>query len=280
MGTEASTFLQPQSEEENPQNIVAFNPGTFSGPSNAITTNVPLVVHSNSDTEGLQNGSIPHADGYKWRKYGQKTVKGTNYPRNYYKCTFPECGVKKYVERCEETGIERISYKGGAHSHDASKVTLLNAADQESFKKSVLSETLLETAKTNYEEKIPQTKNSSQTLELSESGSHTQSIDLPSTSPKLVVETTSEVDTLDDGYSWRKYGQKLVKGAKHPRSYYKCTVEDCTVKKQVERRGNSIINTYEGIHNHLATALDSLSSKKKRKLNRTLTSEKLNISCY
>jgi hypothetical protein len=85
-----------------------------------------------------------------------------------------------------------------------------------------------------------------------------ENVDSPSASPKLVVETTADIDTLDDGYSWRKYGQKLVKGASHPRSYYKCTVEDCPVKKQVEKRGNSVINTYEGIHNHLANALDAL----------------------
>jgi hypothetical protein len=31
------------------------------------------------------------------------------------------------------------------------------------------------------------------------------------------VQTTSDVDILDDGYRWRKYGQKVVKGNPHPR---------------------------------------------------------------
>ena len=35
--------------------------------------------------------------------------------------------------------------------------------------------------------------------------------------PRVVVQTTSEVDILDDGYRWRKYGQKVVKGNPHPR---------------------------------------------------------------
>ncbi|KAE9596386.1 putative transcription factor WRKY family [Lupinus albus] len=35
----------------------------------------------------------------------------------------------------------------------------------------------------------------------------------------------------DDGYNWRKYGQKLVKGSEFPRSYYKCTHPNCEVKK-------------------------------------------------
>lgn len=32
-----------------------------------------------------------------------------------------------------------------------------------------------------------------------------------------VVQTLSEVDFVNDGYRWRKYGQKLVKGNPNPR---------------------------------------------------------------
>ncbi|KAM7269028.1 hypothetical protein ACFE04_024525 [Oxalis oulophora] len=34
---------------------------------------------------------------------------------------------------------------------------------------------------------------------------------------RIIVQTTSEVDLLDDGYRWRKYGQKVVKGNPYPR---------------------------------------------------------------
>lgn len=57
---------------------------------------------------------------------------------------------------------------------------------------------------------------------------------------------------LDDGYNWRKYGQKLVKGNKSVRSYYKCTYPSCQAKKQVERshdESRSDIN-YLGNHHH------------------------------
>lgn len=37
------------------------------------------------------------------------------------------------------------------------------------------------------------------------------------TEPKIVVQTRSEVDILDDGFKWRKYGQKVVKGNTYPR---------------------------------------------------------------
>jgi hypothetical protein len=67
------------------------------------------------------------------------------------------------------------------------------------------------------------------------------------------VQTTSEVDLLDDGYRWRKYGQKVVKGNPHPRSYYKCTFAGCNVRKHIERASSdpkAVITTYEGKHNH------------------------------
>ncbi|KAJ3709358.1 hypothetical protein LUZ61_013063 [Rhynchospora tenuis] len=43
---------------------------------------------------------------------------------------------------------------------------------------------------------------------------------------------------LDDGHSWRKYGQKDILGAKHPRGYYRCTYRNsqgCLATKQVQR---------------------------------------------
>ncbi|XP_027358797.1 probable WRKY transcription factor 4 isoform X4 [Abrus precatorius] len=73
------------------------------------------------------------------------------------------------------------------------------------------------------------------------------------TEPKIIVQTRSEVDILDDGYRWRKYGQKMVKGNPHPRSYYKCTSAGCNVRKHVERASmdpKAVITTYEGKHNH------------------------------
>ncbi|KAI3733752.1 hypothetical protein L6452_13207 [Arctium lappa] len=65
--------------------------------------------------------------------------------------------------------------------------------------------------------------------------------------------TKSEIDHLEDGYRWRKYGQKAVKNSPFPRSYYRCTNSKCTVKKRVERSSTdptTVITTYEGQHCH------------------------------
>ena len=42
----------------------------------------------------------------------------------------------------------------------------------------------------------------------------------PIREPRVVVQTLSEVDILDDGYRWRKYGQKVVRGNPNPRYVY------------------------------------------------------------
>ncbi|XP_028229736.1 probable WRKY transcription factor 13 isoform X2 [Glycine soja] len=70
--------------------------------------------------------------------------------------------------------------------------------------------------------------------------------------PRFCFKTMSDVDVLDDGYKWRKYGQKVVKNTQHP-SYYRCTQDNCRVKKRVERLAEDprmVITTYEGRHVH------------------------------
>nr|GMD63965.1 probable WRKY transcription factor 69 isoform X1 [Ipomoea batatas] len=57
-----------------------------------------------------------------------------------------------------------------------------------------------------------------------------------------------------DSWSWRKYGQKPIKGSPHPRGYYRCsTSKGCSAKKQVERSktdASVLIITYTSTHNH------------------------------
>ncbi|XP_022722727.1 probable WRKY transcription factor 70 [Durio zibethinus] len=43
---------------------------------------------------------------------------------------------------------------------------------------------------------------------------------------------------IDDGHAWRKYGQKVIVNANHPRNYYRCTHkvdQGCQATKQVQK---------------------------------------------
>ncbi|GAU45046.1 hypothetical protein TSUD_198340 [Trifolium subterraneum] len=71
--------------------------------------------------------------------------------------------------------------------------------------------------------------------------------------PRITFKTRTDVDHLDDGYRWRKYGQKPVKNSPYPRSYYRCTALGCEVKKRIERSSTEasvVLTSYEGNHTH------------------------------
>ncbi|XP_019461253.1 PREDICTED: probable WRKY transcription factor 33 isoform X2 [Lupinus angustifolius] len=227
-------------------------------------------------------------DGYNWRKYGQKQVKGSENPRSYYKCTHPNCSMRKKVERCLDGQITEIVYKG-SHNHpkpqsnrrtssqkmyqpsssctnsgisDQSVVTLLGnnpqietVSLQEDSSASVEEEEFEQTSQTSYYEgnEVELGPDAKRLKEENGNEGYYASGNRTVREPRVVVQTTSEIDILDDGYRWRKYGQKVVKGNPNARSYYKCTAPGCAVRKHVERAVHdvkAVITTYEGKHNH------------------------------
>ncbi|MED6205129.1 WRKY Transcription Factor [Stylosanthes scabra] len=330
---------------------------TLSGDQRAFDTVGGSIEHSpqleeQADEEGEQRGNgdsmaagggAPSEDGYNWRKYGQKQVKGSEYPRSYYKCTHPNCPVKKKVERSHEGHITEIIYKG-AHNHpkpppnrrsgiaSANPPSDMQMDNPEHVERQSGSDGELGWANlqkgnvagaANWKnENLEVTSSASVAPEYCNQSTNSQAqngaqfdsgdaVDASSTfsnedddddrgthgsvslgydgegdeseskrrklesyatelsgatrairEPRVVVQTTSEVDILDDGYRWRKYGQKVVKGNPNPRSYYKCTNAGCTVRKHVERASHdlkSVITTYEGKHNHDVPAARSSS---------------------
>ncbi|GAB4860226.1 WRKY transcription factor [Ancistrocladus abbreviatus] len=225
-------------------------------------------------------------DGYNWRKYGQKQVKGSENPRSYYKCTYPGCPTKKKVEKSLDGQITEIVYKG-SHNHPKPQNTRRSSASSQSIQASV-PHPMNDDQDHSYVgqmESVATPENSSISLvddeldrgsdQKSRSMADEFDEDEPEAKrwktegenecisaapgsrtvrePRVVVQTPSDIDILDDGYRWRKYGQKVVKGNPNPRSYYKCTYPGCSVRKHVERASHdlrSVITTYEGKHNH------------------------------
>ncbi|KAL0310038.1 UNVERIFIED_CONTAM: putative WRKY transcription factor 33 [Sesamum radiatum] len=199
-------------------------------------------------------------------------------PRSYYKCTFPDCPTKKKVEQNLDGHITEIVYKG-CHNHPKPQPTrrsssnLIQNPAYSNHSNSLLENARMEAAATpenssasfgnddfeqgssmsnsreddENEPEAKRWKGENENEGVSASGSRTVR------EPRVVVQTTSDIDILDDGYRWRKYGQKVVKGNPNPRSYYKCTSNGCTVRKHVERAchdSRAVITTYEGKHNH------------------------------
>ncbi|NP_001275533.1 probable WRKY transcription factor 20-like [Cucumis sativus] len=232
-------------------------------------------------------------DGYNWRKYGQKHVKGSEFPRSYYKCTHPNCEVKKLFERSHDGQITDIIYKG-THDHPKpqpsrrySASASMNVQEDGTDKPSSLPgqddrscsmyAQTMHTIEPNgtTDPSMPAndriTEGAGTTLpcknhdevddddiylkrrKMELGGFDVCPMVKPIREPRVVVQTLSEVDILDDGYRWRKYGQKVVRGNPNPRSYYKCTNVGCPVRKHVERASHdpkAVITTYEGKHNH------------------------------
>uniref|UniRef100_A0A803LIF4 WRKY domain-containing protein n=1 Tax=Chenopodium quinoa TaxID=63459 RepID=A0A803LIF4_CHEQI len=54
--------------------------------------------------------------------------------------------------------------------------------------------------------------------------------------PRFCFQTRSDIDVLEDGYKWRKYGQKVVKNSLHPRNP-RCEAAADTVEFAAGLRG-------------------------------------------
>ncbi|KAL5226486.1 hypothetical protein ABZP36_014751 [Zizania latifolia] len=82
----------------------------MAGEGRARITTDRIAFRTRSDDEILD-------DGYKWRKYGKKSVKNSPNPRNYYRCSTEGCNVKKRVERDKNDPSYVVTTYEGIHNH-------------------------------------------------------------------------------------------------------------------------------------------------------------------
>ncbi|KAL0710856.1 hypothetical protein Bca4012_017834 [Brassica carinata] len=275
---------------------VSYGKSVSQGTRPNLVPRVPSFTESQTSA-----GDRSSVDGYNWRKYGQKQVKGSDSPRSYYKCTHPKCPVKKKVERSTGGQVSEIVYQG-EHNHSKPSCPLPRRASSSSSsglqkpQRELASEGSMGqdpsnvyyhplwssqsndssknlTEKMNegcvitpFEFAVP--RSTSSTGGTSDSGCRSSQcdegeLDDPSRSKRRknekqasqtgVSQSSGESDSLEDGFRWRKYGQKVVGGNAHPRSYYRCTSANCRARKHVERASDdprAFITTYEGKHNH------------------------------
>ncbi|KAI3991564.1 hypothetical protein MKX01_040574 [Papaver californicum] len=98
-------YLQQQQQYES-------NTGSDPGKSPAVTVQRARKRKDGADKRTVRvagplmgNLEIPPDDGFTWRKYGQKEILGSSFPRGYYRCThksFYGCEAKKQVQRLDD----------------------------------------------------------------------------------------------------------------------------------------------------------------------------------
>ncbi|KFK35096.1 hypothetical protein AALP_AA5G235000 [Arabis alpina] len=73
-----------------------------------------------ADVEGSKSrGEVyPPSDSWAWRKYGQKPIKGSPYPRGYYRCSSSKgCPARKQVERSRVDPTKLMITYACDHNH-------------------------------------------------------------------------------------------------------------------------------------------------------------------
>ncbi|XP_042475348.1 WRKY transcription factor 44-like isoform X2 [Macadamia integrifolia] len=229
-----------------------------------------MTLHNLEDN---QKGLLPTTsgdrlsyDGYNWRKYGQKQVKGSEYPRSYYKCTHPNCPVKKKVERSFDGKIAEIVYNG-EHNHSKPQPPKRpsSGTQEQGF---VSDEAAQDTSNPLWNNTLNELNERSEghTENPSEVSLSVCPIypckGLDSYDPAASGAFNSGIGTpdhccglsgdIEDGSS-RGVDADDPEPKYKRRSYYRCTSLKCNVRKHVERASDdpkAFITTYEGKHNH------------------------------
>ncbi|XP_031493869.1 probable WRKY transcription factor 65 isoform X1 [Nymphaea colorata] len=84
----------------------------------AIQKRVVTVPIGNLEGSRQKGETPPPPDSWAWRKYGQKPIKGSPYPRGYYRCSSSKgCPARKQVERSRlDPTVLLVTYSSD-HNH-------------------------------------------------------------------------------------------------------------------------------------------------------------------
>ncbi|XP_019057191.1 PREDICTED: probable WRKY transcription factor 41 [Tarenaya hassleriana] len=151
----------------------------------------------------------PQDDGFSWRKYGQKDILASRFPRSNIPVTPPAAAVIPVLNSGGKAESP-ASINGSPRSEELNQDYNFNPKKRKTMPK--------------WTEKVR-------------------------ISPERGFEGPQ-----DDGFSWRKYGQKDILASRFPRSYYRCTyrnTQNCWATKQVQRSdGDPAVFevTYRGTH--------------------------------
>ncbi|KAJ6830391.1 putative WRKY transcription factor 65 [Iris pallida] len=75
---------------------------------------------SGSRAKGTSESTPPSSDSWAWRKYGQKPIKGSPYPRGYYRCSSSKgCPARKQVERSHVDPAMLVVTYSSEHNHSS-----------------------------------------------------------------------------------------------------------------------------------------------------------------
>ncbi|KAG6423577.1 hypothetical protein SASPL_113978 [Salvia splendens] len=122
-----------ENQDKNPPILVSNNGGLISGSSSALQISSPpntgtkrrksqakkvVCIPAPAPANSRATGEVVPSDLWAWRKYGQKPIKGSPYPRGYYRCSSSKgCSARKQVERSRTDPNMLVITYTSEHNH-------------------------------------------------------------------------------------------------------------------------------------------------------------------